>query len=163
MKRAARGLTLLELVIMLAVLVVLGTLSVPTIGARLARQRLDAAAEQLAADLANARFEAARRGQVLHLQTSAGTDWCWAVATTADCGCAAIQACQLQRVPATAHRGVRLVAGWAARLEPAGTSEPTSVATFESGHGDRLRVDLLALGRARICSAAGPTNRYPAC
>jgi type IV fimbrial biogenesis protein FimT len=66
MSRRYAGLTLIELCAVLAVLALLSALALPSLGHRLDRQRLHAAAETLAADLADARFEAARRGQPLH-------------------------------------------------------------------------------------------------
>jgi type IV fimbrial biogenesis protein FimT len=147
------------------VLAVLGALAVPTLGARFERQRLAAAAQALAADLANARFEAAQRGQPMHVQPAAGaSSWCWSVGTHAACDCAQPQACQLHRVPGTAHPGVRLVQASAVRLEPGGVAGTLAqVATFESRRGEQLRVLLLPMGRARICASAGALPEYAPC
>ena len=59
-----RGFTLLELVITLAVLGILSTLAMPSLGSRVDRARLVGTAEMLAADIAEARFEAARLGRL---------------------------------------------------------------------------------------------------
>ncbi|MFO1286584.1 MAG: prepilin-type N-terminal cleavage/methylation domain-containing protein [Rubrivivax sp.] len=89
--RAQRGLTLLELAVVLAVLAVLGALALPSMAARLRGERLQTAAEMLAADIADARHEAARRGQALHIEgraaDSGGPAWCWSVATAPGCPC----------------------------------------------------------------------------
>ena len=103
---ALSGFTLLELVVTLAVMAVLGTLALPSLGQRVDRARLAGAAEGLAADIAEARFEAARLGRSLHVQARDGTDWCWSVANAPGCGCAAAQACQLKTVQASDHPGV---------------------------------------------------------
>jgi type IV fimbrial biogenesis protein FimT len=163
MKRAPRGLTMIELAITLAVLAVLGAIAVPSLSARANRQRLQDTAELLAADLADARFDAARSGQALYLEPRPGTDWCWAVATAPDCGCDQAAACQLHRVQGGDHPGVRLVTGQAVRLDPAGTTGHSNAAVFESRAGEQLRVDVSALGRARICTAAGQSKHYPQC
>jgi type IV fimbrial biogenesis protein FimT len=101
----ARGLTLLELAIVMAVLAVLSALAAPSMAARLRAERLLSAAEMFAADIADARHEAARRGRALHVQALAvapptatalqggkpvagAASWCWAVATQAACPCA---------------------------------------------------------------------------
>ena len=160
----AAGLTLIELVIVVAVLALLAALALPSFNARLERQRLASAAETLATDLAEARFEAARRGSALHIESTLGDKaWCWAVSTRTGCDCAQAQACQLHNVQSTSHAGVRLLAAAAVRLDPNGTADAMTAATFESRRGERLRVDLQALGRVRICTAAGSDTRFPRC
>jgi type IV fimbrial biogenesis protein FimT len=161
--RRPTGLTLLELAIALAVLAVLGTLAVPSFSARLARERLAATAELLAGDLAEARYQAAQRGQPLHLEPSPGATWCWAVTTVSGCGCERSQACQVRRVLSTEHAQVQILEGQAVHLAPDGTASAQRVATLATPSGDRLGVELLALGRTRICVAAGTSTRYPAC
>ncbi|MBZ8144074.1 pilus assembly protein FimT, partial [Rubrivivax gelatinosus] len=88
MRQATRGLTLLETMIALALLALLASLAAPSFGGAVERARLRYAAETLAADIADARLEAARRGQALHLDVHAGADWCWAIASQPGCGCA---------------------------------------------------------------------------
>lgn len=159
----ARGVTLLELLVALGILAVLGTLALPSMHGRLARERLAGAAEALAADLADARFEAARRGAPLHVNLALGTDWCWSVAAAPGCTCAVAQSCQLKAVRAIDHPGVRLVSGRGAAIDAQGVSSTPLGATFDSAMDESLRVDLLALGRARVCSLHGPSKRYAPC
>lgn len=159
---AARGLTLLELIIALAVLAVLSSLALPSMGRQIERHRLLAAAETLAADLAEARFEAARRGTSLHLEPRAGSDWCWTVTGVPGCHCAAPAACQLKTVRAADHRGVQLLAAQAVRFDADGRADMPIGATLEAG-GERLRVELGALGRSRICDPEGRQPRLPRC
>lgn len=165
------GFTLLELVVTLAVMAVLGLLALPPLGQRVDRARLAGAAELLSADIADARFEAARMGRPLHVQARDGTDWCWSVATAPGCSCAVPQACQLKTVQAPDHPGVRLLEPFTLQLHPGGEAD-TQPARLEGRHGERLRVALTPLGRTRICSESsgneassnGPAaGRYPTC
>lgn len=165
----AHGLTLLEVLAAIAVLAVLAAMALPSLGAMAQRHQLAAAAEGLAADLAEARLEAARSGQVLHVQSQADASaWCWAVATQAGCDCQATEAptCRLKAVRAADHPGITLLQPLHARLEPVGSAlhGPHS-AELQSRLGDRLRVEVAALGRSRVCvpGAAGTAWRYPAC
>jgi type IV fimbrial biogenesis protein FimT len=159
------GITLLELAVAIAVLVVLGTVALPPLGERLQRQRLALAAETLAADLAEARFEAARLGRAVQVTALAGPQWCWALGAevSAAASAPACPANALRVVAAKAHAGVAMVSGGSVRIEPVGTTATGTVAVFSSPKGDRLRVDMLALGRARVCSEKGAQGRYSAC
>ena len=159
----ARGVTLLELLVGLAILAVVGSLALPSMHGPLARERLSHAAQALAGDLADARFEAARRAAPLHIEVTPGTQGCWSVAAVPGCGCSAPQPCQIKTVRALDHPGVRLVSGRGARVDAHGVADGPLAATFESAANESLRVDLLALGRARVCSLRGPSRRHPAC
>ena len=159
-----RGLTLLEVAIVLAVIAVLAALALPDVGRRMERQRLQFAAQSLAADLTDARFEAARRSQDMYVQAQMGTDWCWAVSAATDCGCGQAQSCQIHRVAAATHRGVRLTQGMVVRLTSDGAAQGShAVALLESSRGDRLQVDVSPLGRARVCAAAGTFPNLAPC
>ena len=158
-----RGLTMLELCIAIAILAVLGAIAVPTLGARLDQQRLYTTAEALLADINEARFEAARQSRGVHVVMNTGDNWCWAVATQATCPCGQAQACELRSARPHDHAGVRLLQGQNLHLTATGQAESPGSATLESRRGSRLRVDVQALGRARVCTLVGSTARYPAC
>jgi type IV fimbrial biogenesis protein FimT len=154
-RRRVAGLTLLELAITLAVLVVLGALALPSLGARMEHHRLRGAAEALAADITEARFEAARRGQALHLLAIPGPAWCWAITTAPGCDCSQAQICQLHAVHVADHARVRLLTAQALQMEPSGVVVGELSSTFESPRGERLRVEVSPLGRPRLCSEVG--------
>jgi type IV fimbrial biogenesis protein FimT len=157
------GLTLLELVICVAVLAVLGLLALPSLGTQLERQRLRNAAQTLAGDITEARFLAAQRGQPVHVLAQDGPQWCWGISMSSGCDCHAAQACSIHAAPAASHTGIRLLNGMAIQLEPTGVVQAAASATFESPHGDRLRVDVSPQGRPRICALSGAWPQLPAC
>lgn len=179
--RPARGLTLLELAVVLAVLAVLGALALPSMAARLRVERLQAAAELLAADIADARHEAARRGRTLHIEGrtgagSSGPAWCWSVATLPGCPCGneasgpsssgavspTAAACRLKSVPAGDHPGVSLVQSEPVHVQADGQANPALAAVFAAGER-QLQVHVSRLGRARVCDPAGASTRVPRC
>ena len=178
-----RGLTLLELAIVMVVLAVLASLALPSMAARLRAERLQSAAEMFAADIADARHEAARRGSALHVvaQTAAGPGpaWCWSVATRATCSCASAgaaeatpapaaaqaaqtNACTLKTVPAREHPGVTLAQSQPVRLEPDGQAGAVLAAVFTSGER-QLQVQVSRFGRTRVCDPLGNSTRLPRC
>lgn len=166
--RRIRGLTLIEIVVALAALAVLGAIALPGFGARLDRERLHGAAQALAADLNEARFEAARQGRALHLVAVDGPAWCWAVATTRDCPCGSGQGCQLRSARGHDHPGVALRTPGHVELGADGRADtPAAAFELESTRGLRLRVSLGAMGRAQVCTLGGPAAdaalRHPPC
>lgn len=162
--RRSRGLTLIEIVVALAVLAVLGAIALPGFGARLDRERVLGAAEALAADINEARFEAARQGRALHIRAVDGPAWCWSVATTADCPCGSGQDCQLRSARDRDHPGVVLQTQGQVELVADGRAV-TAGAGFEleSARGLRLRVGVGAMGRAHVCTVRGEVPRHPRC
>lgn len=174
-----RGLTLLEVLATLAILAVVAAMALPSMSNFQQRQRLVAAAETLASDLTEARFEAARIGQALHVQSGVGSDaganWCWAVATTANCGCGtqanvgqpSAPGCLLKQVRAADYPGISLLGALHVRLEPQGGAGSVARTELQSRHGDKLRVEVAALGRSRICVPADAqpmaSGRYAMC
>ncbi len=152
----------------LAIVAVLASLALPSLSATMARQRLKAAAEMLGADLAEARHEAARRGQPLHLHFKTAAPWCWATTITSGCDCAVAQQCIVKTTRAADHPGVLLVDAADVRFDPGGGSSASSSvsqghALLQSARGEQLRVSLTRLGRAKVCSPAGELSAYPRC
>ncbi len=158
-----RGFTLIEALVTIAVLAILTTLALPSFSARLTQHRLKSAAEHLALDMAEARFQAAQSAKTLHLVFGgAGPDWCYAVALSPGCDCRTAQPCQLKTVRAQDIPGVLVELVRDAQFDPMATDSPGGGAEFVSRHGERLRVSLSPLGRAQIC-APSPLPGYPGC
>lgn len=159
-----RGLTLVELMIALAITAVIAVAAVPTFAGVAERYRLRQAAETLAADLSEARFEAARSGRVMHVGIdAAAAGWCWNVATTAGCDCHVANSCQLKTERASDHAGIRMLEAQGTSFEPEGMLRTRGGATFRSSRGETLRVAVGAMGRATVCSPDRALRAYPAC
>lgn len=151
-----RGLTLIELLTALAVLAVLASMALPSMGAIAQRHRLAAAAEALASDLGQARLEAARSGQALHLQARAlgPGRWCWSVSLRSDCACDDAPGlpppCAIAQASSREHPGVALEQPLQLSLQADGVGS-SAAAELASSDGQRLRVQVGTLGRAHIC------------
>ena len=168
MKRCCLGLTLIELMVAIGLVALLATLAVPSFAKLLERHRLKAVAENLALDMAELRFQAARRGVALHLNVNAGTDWCYALALAAGCDCRQPQHCQMKAVHGRDHPGVVLEQGGDLLFEAQGVGAQPLLpaqagALLKSADGSRLRVGVSALGRPTVCAPGTPVPGYTAC
>ncbi|WP_162520920.1 pilus assembly FimT family protein [Pseudaquabacterium pictum] len=168
-RRTAPGFTLLELAIALAITALLTAMAVPSYNALVARQRLQATAEHLRADIALARQEAGRRAQPVHLVFQPGERWCYAIGTrpAGDClQATAHPASGLIKVVRGADQpGVQLLAATPMAIDSrtGGALGPGGLARFASAEGQQLQVRLGALGHASICAPGASVAGKPPC
>ena len=158
-QRHQAGITLIEVLVGLALLVVLGTLAVPSWQEFQERQRLKAAAETLATSLNLARSEALAQQQFSYVQLSGqgGERWCYAVSTAQNCDCQA--ACTtLQKVTGEQWPGVSLSGSsrksFRFNWKNGSATGANGTAMFVGAQsGQRLCVVLSNLGRVRIITS----------
>jgi Tfp pilus assembly protein FimT len=142
-------------------IVTLAALAMPSFADHIARHRVKAAGEALVAEMAEARWTAAQRGQAVHMNFAAGTSWCWSVAATPGCDCRVAQACRTRPAGPAQWKGVEIVSAQDARFEPEGPGQGQAV--LRSNRGHLVQVDVSALGRAKLCSPGGGLPGLPAC
>jgi type IV fimbrial biogenesis protein FimT len=149
----ARGFTLLEAVLTIALLAIMASLALPSFGGALARHRLRGAAQALATEMALARQAAAGRDAPAYLVARTGDQWCVGVADKPDFDCNGSSVSHVLR--ADNFPGVTLIASSGQLGDGTLTRAEAQRATalFASAQGDRLRVTMTPLGRASICSA----------
>jgi type IV fimbrial biogenesis protein FimT len=160
-----RGLTLLELMITLAMLAVLLGAAMPSMSAMLSRNRLRSAAEHLAMDLGEARQEAARLGQPVHIGYQTGPHWCYSLSTEPVADCRLANDKLLKVVSHQDHPGVVLVQAAAQRFDPVSGASLTEVAPvlLASPQGEQLRVRVSRLGRPGVCAPDVPVAAIRPC
>jgi type IV fimbrial biogenesis protein FimT len=161
----ARGITLIECVITVAIVAALMSIALPSFGEAMARARLRAAAQDLALDLGNARLESVRQGAgLVHVSLRPGPSWCWAVGPVADADCHNPPAGTLHVARAGDYIGVTMTRGVDTAFDgrdPLATAG--FAAEFASQQGQQLRVQMTPLGRATICSLQGSSLDFPRC
>lgn len=166
---SSRGFTQVEMLMVLAILGIVATASIPAFTGFVDRQRLRSAAAELHNMFHAARAEALRRHATISVSLrSEGDRWCLALSDSGACDCLQPGACQLggrQAPIATSerHPGIDLTsnfpAGNAAFHAPRGTGTPgTARIRNRAGHADLV---VSSLGRIRSC--ASPAFARPSC
>lgn len=172
---ARRGLTLVELMIVMAVMAIVATTAAPGFAAFLDARRLDAAASRLAADVHFTRSEAVSRNRPIRLsfKSTAGTS-CWIVhtgpASQCTCGTQGPAICsgsatEIKTVALEAADRVRVEANVATIVfDPLhGTSTPTGTLRLVDLRGRSVQHVVNVMGRVRSCSPGGAMPGWPAC
>jgi type IV fimbrial biogenesis protein FimT len=169
------GFTLIELIVVVAVLSIVLGLGVPAMQSILQRGRLKEVAELLAADLRFARAETTKRKTAVSVSYSPDA-WCYGISEAGGCDCTSTN-CVLSVAgagvekkrdgsdfPAVAMSG-NTFPGTPPRTRfdaVRGTASAGSV-TFATPTGADLRVVVSATGRVRICSPSDTVAGYGPC
>ena len=165
-RSSARGITLIECVIAIAIVAALMSVALPSFGEAMSRARLRAAAQDLALDLGNARLESMRGGAgLVHVTLKPGSPWCWAVGPVPNVDCHNPSAgSTLHVVRADDYVGVTMTRGVSASFDGRDTLAASGFAAeFALPQGQQLRVQVTPLGRATICSPQGTSLDFPRC
>lgn len=176
---AARGLTIIELLLVVALFGVLAAMSAPSIATLLARKRVDGTAQELASTVRYARalrLQSPQRTQIVYFQVSSGTGFtCAAVfmgldETACDCGLAPAATCTTNALLTQQPEMLRVLQSQNSqdvRITPTASSASylsfdryaalpspvgsTMSATISSNRGGSLRVDIGTTGLPVIC------------
>jgi len=179
------GFTLIEIMVTLAVTGILLSIAVPSLNSFFDKRRLIEGTEAIYSEIQLARSESVARSSDIHIEfvTDGGENWDFGISEAADCTVTILNpttanACFLEiddgdgvsgedddkvlkLVRHDDHEGVRMIAASFAGNSNditfdsvRGTAETGSI-RLESDSGLKLRVDVTALGRVKICSPAG--------
>lgn len=178
--RHLRGITLIELMVVVAILAILASLAGPSFGDLIDRRRLASQTEAVTDLLHLARSEALKHsGAVLPrsvaVTVSPGAPW-FVGLSNGETACAGAT-CVLNEGGESVPRLVNNTACAACTMvAPSGvglivfsfrgqveTSSDSSQIEFQSPRGNRTRVTLSRIGRVSVCSVTGMTSSYPAC
>lgn len=91
----SRGLTLIELLLVITVLLALLALAVPSFIDTLQSRRLQKASENLYNDLLLARSEALKQQAPIYVAFQGGNNWCYGLNNNSPCSCSVANNCQL--------------------------------------------------------------------
>lgn len=171
-----RGLSLVEMMAVLAIISILLMVGVPSMSDYLQNSRLRAVGEQLSSDLKAARVEALNRNRMTTFTVSAKG---WSYAVPSAVGFAGYSAFppELSRSVALASNQAAICFDGTGRVLAADCGgAPAALPQFDiqpvsgsaacianGGSAQCLRVKLSALGQARVCNPAATVNSLMAC
>jgi len=176
------GFTLIELLVVLAVLAILAVVAFPSFSGLFERNNLKGAGEQLLQELYNAKFEAVRRNDDVHVSFAGGSTWCLGVGTEPTCNCGTSGSCNVSvrtaaDFPDVSASSPSLLANSANQFfeptmggftGPVSTCSPSSTPcrgriTLSHAQGGTLELQVSSMGRVRLCSPGANFAGVPAC
>jgi type IV fimbrial biogenesis protein FimT len=174
-KRLQVGLSMVEAMMVFAVLAIVVTTAVPSMVSFIDGRRLEAAATGLVADIHFVRTEAVARNRPIRLSIHAsGAESCWVVHTglAAQCRCTASRsaicvgdAAEIKTVQFGSDDRISVQANVASILfDPLhGTSTPTGTLRLIDPRGRAVHHVVNVMGRVRSCSPGGAVPGWRAC
>lgn len=166
------GFSLIEAMVVVAVIAILATVAAPSYIELIGKQRLKGAASVLYGDLQYARSEAVQRNTpvTVTFDTSV-TPWCYIIHTGTTCTCGASGSCtgsavNLKNVSGADSSGVTMALSTGVTeiaFEPRqGTATP-GIITFTGINSLQVQNQVNLLGRVRLCSPGGAVSGYSSC
>lgn len=147
----SRGFTLIELIVVIAVVAILLGLGVPSFREQLARRALEGAATELSSDLQYARSQAVSSNAATTLVTNSTTQYTIATGGTT-------------HKIVTMDPALTITSGVTVTYDPLrAMANATSITVSSSKTAAQLRLDTNPMGRVTICSPSGSLKGYSSC
>ncbi len=168
MKKKIAGFTMLELIVVIAVLSILVTMAVPTFKGLMDKSRLKGAAELFYSNLQLAKSEAVLRNRTIFISVNKGANWCLGMSDrNSDCNCSTAPAkCTIngnqRMLKGSDFKNITLsnnsTMGNFSIKNIRGLPSQAGTAIFVTPDNLYLGVKLSPLGRAYVCSNPSDTN-----
>jgi type IV fimbrial biogenesis protein FimT len=173
--RRHSGFTMVELMVVLAVVALLATLVAPSFNEQLARRRLEGVATDLSTDLQFARTQAVSNRATVVLVTTASGYTVYPPTAILDSRFVAPKTSwgpppygaadpNTPYKDVTLSSGITLTAGTTVTYDPLrATANPVQITLSNTRTAAQLRVDTNAMGRVSICTIGGSFKGYTTC
>jgi type IV fimbrial biogenesis protein FimT len=166
MKTLARGFTLVEMMVAVAVIAIIAAVAMPSIENMRASRRVHAAAEAVYSHAQFTRNESIKEDQNLFLSITTGTNWCLGISLTTGCSCATAGSCQFGTTSGLSEHNLQGTDFPDVSLSSSNnniefdsrrgtTIGGGSTITLSGSNGYSAQVIVSALGRARLCGNVG--------
>jgi prepilin-type N-terminal cleavage/methylation domain-containing protein len=162
-----KGLTLIELLVTLAIVVITALIAIPGFNTLIKYYRITGAAQQLYSALQYARTEAVKRNANVYMSVTTGDSWCYGFNTGSTCSCSTAGSCNLGSYSASAPLQLTLSAtGLTSNAiyftSTHGGSSSSATFTYTNyGLTSLITTSISMLGSISVCSTG--VNGYTAC
>jgi type IV fimbrial biogenesis protein FimT len=166
------GITLIELMIVRAIMAILLAVVIPAFANMVDRHRLKAATETLYFTLHQAKSEAIKRNKRIRITfktSNGGTTWCYGLKVDAACDCTVATSCQIDGVEKTVESADFSGVGIDQHISSTGDhitfdnmhwimAGTFGHLRFNSPEGKQARVIVSRMSKLRLCSPSGSAN-----
>ena len=164
-----RGVTLVEVMIVIAIVGVIAGYAVPSYRGMIERNQLKQVAESFKSDMQFARTEAIKRNQSVFLSPTVGNagTWCYGLNSAAACTCGTAGSCGIKTIAGNDFSNAVSLTASTGDTEfdfRRGTPSATTDVTFATANYT-ARINVNETGRVLICTPSGTTGLpgYPDC
>ncbi len=165
MFRTAKGLSLIELMIILIVTIILTVIAVPSFVSFMQRYRLVTTAQSIFYNLEYARNEAMKQATTVYVSFQTGSNWCYGLNTGSACTCTTPSGCNLGTFTPTGSQLTSLSLSGFTSLSFEGSRGAANAAgtitLTVTGGTSSMGIDVGTVGNLQICS--NNVSGYPAC
>jgi type IV fimbrial biogenesis protein FimT len=159
--------TLIELLVMLAIVVILTVIAIPSFNSLIQTYRISTAAENLYSTLQYARTESIKQNTNVYVSFTTGDTWCYGVNIGSACTCSTAGSCNLGSTSASAAQQLTLSATGLSSgsiyfdTAHGGVSSAATITFTLFGQSPLITTSISRLGNIQTCSTG--VSGYTSC